>query len=209
MDRNEKIILGITIATVGITGVLAWKYRKEIKSVASSAADKAKEIAADTMDTLKATVTGSHFDVKELCKSSTAEANGIDNTPTPEAKKNLETLITQVLEPVRNEYGKAIIVSSGYRCVALNKKIGGVSNSQHTTGQAADLVPSTGGSLAGIFKAAVKVGKYDQLIWETNGKTNWVHISYDSGKAKQRMQILQYKGGAYTDISKTWQNIVK
>ena len=62
----------------------------------------------------------SYFTIKELSKSSTAEKLGIDNTPAPEIRAKLNTLIS-ALDKIREQYGKPIIVTSGYRCPELNK----------------------------------------------------------------------------------------
>lgn len=128
---------------------------------------------------------------------------GIDNTPPPAVRAKLETLITGCLDPIRRIYGRPIVVSSGYRSPALNAAVGGVANSQHTTGEAADLVPASGGSLAGIFRAAVQWGGYDQLIIERSGNSKWVHVSYGP---RHRRKILAYNNGRYTDITNNWEN---
>ena len=57
-----------------------------------------------------------YFTIEELCHSDTANARGIDNTPTEEVKANLEALIDNVLDPLREAYGKPIYLNSGYRC---------------------------------------------------------------------------------------------
>ena len=79
------------------------------------------------------------FTIKELTKSTTAQQKGIKNVPSKEQEQNLIALIENVLDPLREAYGKPIVVTSGYRCPALNKAVGGASNSQHMTGQAADI----------------------------------------------------------------------
>lgn len=72
-----------------------------------------------------------YFSIEELCASSTAKARKIDNTPSQEAVNNLIKLVDNVLDPLRELYGKPIKVNSGYRCPQLNKAVGGVSNSEH------------------------------------------------------------------------------
>jgi uncharacterized protein YcbK (DUF882 family) len=72
---------------------------------------------------------GKYFTIKELTKSSVATKKKISNTPTKEIENKLEALIENVLDPLRELYGKPITVNSGYRCPALNKAVGGVSNS--------------------------------------------------------------------------------
>lgn len=120
-----------------------------------------------------------YFTISELTASFTAQQTGIDNTPPKCAIDNLHLLITECLNLVRSEYGKPIIVTSGYRCERLNAKIGGKPTSQHLRGEAADLVGENNEETRRIFEAARKVGRYDQLLYERNsvGKI-WVHISY-------------------------------
>ena len=80
-----------------------------------------------------------YFTLKELTRSTTATAKGIDNTPTPEVEKNLTLLVENVLDPLREIYGKPITVNSGYRCPELNKAVGGSKTSDHVKGFAADI----------------------------------------------------------------------
>ena len=154
-------------------------------------------------DAIKTTLGMQYFTISELCASTTARKRGIDNTPTAEARANLETLITQCLDPIRRIYGKPIIVTSGYRCPALNAAVGGSSTSQHMSGQAADLVPASGGSLNDIFRAAVSFGNFDQLIIEQSGSSRWVHVSYGP---RHRHAILAYRNGTYTNITNSWES---
>ena len=75
-----------------------------------------------------------YFTINELCASSTAARLGIRNIPNEEIKSNLIALVDNVLDPLRTSYGKPIIVSSGYRCLALNQAVGGSKTSQHVKG---------------------------------------------------------------------------
>jgi hypothetical protein len=125
-----------------------------------------------------------HFTLEEFTYSETAKRKNIDNTPSPNAIANIKALCEEVLEPAREEYGKAMIISSGYRCEELNKAVGGAKTSQHMTGCAADIVCSEPRRLFDIIKAN---GKFDQLLWEHAGKTQWIHVSYKpNGKNRQQ-----------------------
>ena len=134
---------------------------------------------------------GKYFTINELTKSSTAQRLHIDNNPTQEVKDNLNKLIDNVLDPLRELYGKPIIVNSGYRCVKLNKAIGGAKNSQHLVGQASDIrtVQNTKESNKELFDL-IKNSKlpFDQLINEYD--YNWVHVSYSP---RNRRQVLTIK----------------
>ena len=80
-----------------------------------------------------------YFTIPELTHSLRAQACGIDNTPTAEAVPLMVELITKVLDPIRERWQSPIYITSGYRCPALNRKVGGVENSYHTRGMAADI----------------------------------------------------------------------
>lgn len=115
-----------------------------------------------------------HFTLEELTLSPTAVLKGIDNTPTPEALKNLKELCENLLEPIRQLTGQPVTVSSGYRSEAVNKAVGGVKKSQHVTGQAADINCHAIGQ-KNLFDLIRKSGlPFDQCIEEFG---SWVHVS--------------------------------
>lgn len=123
-----------------------------------------------------------HFSLEELTRSSTATAKGIDNTPGEKARANLVRLCRDILEPLRSAYGAPMRITSGFRCQALNKAIGGVATSQHVKGEAADI--DVGSDNAKLFHLAVELAKEGkitagQIIWEKGNQRNpaWVHIS--------------------------------
>ena len=134
-----------------------------------------------------------HFTLEEMYASDTAKRLGINNIPSLQQMINLVYLCAYVLEPLRVAMGKPIKISSGFRSQALNKAVGGVYNSQHLKGQAADLC------IDGDIKKGRKWFEYiknhlpfDQLIWEKNPKTGscWVHVSYvfpDFGKNRKKV----------------------
>lgn len=131
-----------------------------------------------------------NFSMEELVASNTARMKGIDNTPDKEVEARLVLLAQQVLQPLRNRYGKPIKISSGYRCKTLNKAIGGVSTSQHLKGEAVDI---NNGQIENkkLFLLASKMIKegvitVGQLIDEKGYK--WLHISLPDNK--HRNQIL-------------------
>lgn len=129
---------------------------------------------------------GKYFSINELCQSTTANKKHIDNTPSEEIKKNLNLLIDNILDPLREAYGAPIYISSGYRSYTLNKAVGGVKNSQHLLGQAADINVKSKSKNKKLFELIQKLNlPYDQLINEKNFA--WVHVSYGP---RQRRQIL-------------------
>ena len=100
-----------------------------------------------------------------------------------EALLNGEALVDNVLDPVRTRYGKAVHVSSGYRCQQLNTLIHGALESQHLKGEAADIYTDAGpqGNLE-LAKLIIASGKFDQVILEnvpgTSLMPQWVHVSW-------------------------------
>ena len=128
-----------------------------------------------------------HFTLEEMVASTTAYNLKIDNTPTPEAIVNMTLLVDNTLQPIRDLWGKPVFVSSGYRCHQLNRVVGGASNSQHLTGEAADISAGNPVENKKLFDMIVKSSiPYDQLIDES--KYQWIHVSYS--KVKNRKQVL-------------------
>ena len=141
-----------------------------------------------------------NFSLNELIRSQTAERKGIDNTPSAEHQENLKKLCTNVLQPIRDHFGKVVTVSSGYRSPELCIAIGSKTTSQHAKGEAADFE---------IFGVSNKVLadwihnniNYDQLILEfwspEDPNKGWIHCSYS--RDNNRKQYLR----AYKNEGKT------
>ena len=128
------------------------------------------------------------FTLDELCRSSAALRADIRNVPSEEQLKNLNRLVKDVLDPIRSAWGAPIIVTSGFRCPELNSLVGGLSNSYHQLGLAADLVaPAT--SLRSSQRNTMMLYSFikknmdrffvDEVIAEKakQGRTcEWIHI---------------------------------
>ena len=127
-----------------------------------------------------------YFTIKELSKSVTANKLGIDNTPSTEVMVNLIDLVEAILDPLREWYGKPIIVNSGYRCEALNKAVNGSKTSQHLTGQAVDIDTNSKEDNKKLFEYIKDNMDFDQLINEKD--YSWLHVSYN--KKNNRKQVL-------------------
>ena len=132
-----------------------------------------------------------YFKVAEMLKSETAEKNKIQNTPSAEVQQNIEELL-EVLDDLREFYGKPIRITSGFLCTELNKLVGGSPTSAHVIGYAADLQPV--GDTFENFKASVLdwldtsgVG-FDQCIIERSKSAQWVHFGLYNRKGQQRGQ---------------------
>ena len=135
--------------------------------------------------------TKSYFTIDELCASDTAKKYGIDNTPNPTIITRLQRLIN-FLNPLREAWGSAIKVTSGYRCEKLNCFVGGSKTSSHMIGYGVDLVP-TNGKMNEFKKFIVdymKMQVFDQCIIEKSGKTEWIHIGLYNTKGQQRRMIF-------------------
>ena len=131
------------------------------------------------------------FTLEEFTKSDTAKAKGIVNAIGQTEVVNLCALVHQVLQPLRDAMGHQVKIGSGYRCPRLNAAVGGVKNSQHMTGEAADLCID-GDMQKGKrwFEWIKQHCQFDQLIWEHNTKgTYWVHVSYRAN-GQNRKQII-------------------
>ena len=139
-----------------------------------------------------------HFSLEEFVHSATAQAKGIDNSLNPTAKadqaviRNLKTLSENILEPLRDHVCQPIVISSGYRCPALNSAVGGSKTSQHLTGEACDIhIPSI---IQGKqwMEWIMDNTTFDQLIWERNSAgVHWIHVSCKSAPDKNRHQVLR------------------
>lgn len=125
-----------------------------------------------------------YFTIKELTKSSTAEAKGIDNTPTQEVERNLTALVDNILDPLRAIYGKPITVNSGYRCPELNRAVGGSATSDHVKGFAADITAGSKEENERLFNIIKHNFHFSQLIDEKN--FSWVHVSYNPNNLKNQ-----------------------
>ena len=133
-----------------------------------------------------------YFTLKELCASETATKRKIDNFPSFTIVEHLKEMTEVILEPLRVAWGSSINVTSGFRCDALNKAVGGVATSAHRLGWAVDLQPGNGkidefGKFVNDWLIKNKI-KFDQVIFETKGKTKWLHIGFKSSTGSQRCE---------------------
>ena len=134
-----------------------------------------------------------HFSLAEFTKSQTAERKGIDNTPTQDHIERMKILCVSVLEPIRTEFDKPIMINSGYRSPDLCEAIGSKSTSQHAKGEAADIeVP--GLDNAELAKWIQDNASFDQLILECYSgepSSGWVHVSFVAVD-QNRKDVLTY-----------------
>jgi len=131
-----------------------------------------------------------HFDLSEFTHSQSAERLHLENCPTGAHLNAMATLCNDLLEFIREKYG-VIIISSGYRSTSLNKAIGGSQHSQHSKGEAADiLIPAV--DAYDVCKWIESSGiEFDQLIYEGN----WTHISYRSNRNRNETLTAVFQPG--------------
>lgn len=138
-----------------------------------------------------------HFSLAELTASDAARALGRDNKPTAAHLANLRTLALG-LEQVRSILGdRAITVESAYRSAKVNEAVGGVPNSAHALGLAADITVSGLTVLAAARQLAASWLVFDQLILEVSRGV--CHISF---APTLRGELLTQRGGPGTVTSK-------
>ena len=140
-----------------------------------------------------------HFHLREFTKSQTAARRGIDNQPGLAAIDALALLCETLLEPMRRNFGRAVVVNSGYRSPALNRAIGGARGSQHVLGEAADIeIPGLANGQVAQWIAAELA--FDQLILEAHvpgdPASGWVHVSIAPGRALRRQLLTATPKGS-------------
>tara|TARA_R110001592_G_scaffold349736_2_gene645277 strand:- start:1551 stop:2021 length:471 start_codon:yes stop_codon:yes gene_type:complete len=134
-----------------------------------------------------------NFMLKEFVNSTTASRKGISNKPTEVHLANLQRLINNIIQPIRDKIGP-IRISSGYRSPALNRAIGGSSRSQHCKGMASDIQFVRDNKMDNkvIYDTVLEMKlPFDQMINEFD--YSWIHISFN--EKKNRGIILE----AYKD----------
>lgn len=139
-----------------------------------------------------------HFSKQELARCFRANGARCKECPLKQpadklpdgVEGNLEALAEQVSEPARQRLGRPITVNSGYRCQVHNKTVGGVANSQHMKGEAADICCEDNERLAEIIE---ENGRFDQLIryMRPNGSIRFVHVSWKRNGANRKMKLVK------------------
>ena len=137
-----------------------------------------------------------NFSLAELVKSQTATRKGINNEPGTAEIENLIHLAKNILQPVREHFGKPVAISSGYRSPELCEAIGSSAKSQHAKGEAADF-EINGVDNKELATWITKNCEFDQLILEfydgIDPNSGWVHCSTKREPETVRKQVLQAK----------------
>lgn len=127
-----------------------------------------------------------YFSLNEFLRSYTATKYGIDNVPTFRHLENILRMCELVLDNTRMQLDKPILITSGYRCIELNRKVGGSASSQHLNGCAVDLQCYDLDKLFDILKTNPNI---DQLLYEQKCGTKWIHVSIPLKGNKPRRYI--------------------
>ena len=144
-----------------------------------------------------------NFSLKEVVRSSTAKKLGIDNTPNEEHLQNLQVVVNEIAQPLRDHFGKPVRINSGYRSPALNDAIGGSKKSQHSKGEALDL-EIDGVSNLEVADWICDNCDYDQVILEfynpaEGPNSGWVHASCKENLDENRKRnLIALKDGKKT-----------
>ena len=129
-----------------------------------------------------------NFTLAEFLVSQTAARHGIDMSPPQYVIDNLRLLCVTCLQPIRQEAGSSLVITSGYRPPELNRLIGGSATSAHRFGRAADwrLVGWSTSDAVDLVRSLDLV--WDQLILEfPESPRSWVHLGIAEDMPRQEM----------------------
>lgn len=139
------------------------------------------------------TIKSEFFTLEEFTRSSTAKRLKIDNTPSDEVIRNIEYGVQMVLDPLRRMLQTPITITSGYRCSALNKAVGGVSNSWHTKGNAADIRVKNEEEAKAIFQVLKTLPSVDTVLFEHSANSIWMHVQWDMERTPRHHYNFNYQ----------------
>lgn len=134
-----------------------------------------------------------YFTLQEFIKSTTAARLKIDNTPSAEILRNLQYGVEMVLDPLRRIHQQPIVITSGYRCEKLNKAVGGVPNSRHTKGNAADIHIKDEKDAREIFDILKTLPSVDTALFEHSRQSQWIHVQWDMSKTPRHHFNFNFK----------------
>ena len=133
------------------------------------------------------------FTLAELAKSETAARHKIDNTPSASIVANLQYGVDMVLDPLRRLYGQPIKINSGYRSSQLTKLVGGVPNSWHQLGNAADIHISSAEEAKILFNNLQKLPSVDTVLFEHSKTAQWLHVQWDKARTPRHHYNFNFR----------------
>lgn len=98
------------------------------------------------------------------------------------SQTKIDKQLVTYLQTIRNHFGKAITITSGYRCATHNKSVGGASRSRHLQGTAADITVK-GVAPAEVAKYAESIGVKGIGLYDTDKDGHFVHIDTRTSKS--------------------------
>lgn len=170
--------------------IISMKQTSKAKLKDNAFGEGKKNEVIRTADGLLFHYTAKYFKFSELLKT----RHPYPNIPTYAECQRLQYLVSALLDPLREAYGKPIVVSSGFRSEKVNKAAGGVRNSQHRRGEAADLQVGSIEANKQLFELIKNNFKFDQLIDEYG--MQWVHVSLmkDGINRHERLRVTFING---------------
>lgn len=139
------------------------------------------------------TIKSDFFKLEEFTNSSTAKRLKIDNSPNDDIIRNIQYGVQMVLDPLRQILQAPITITSGYRCPELNKAVGGVTNSWHTKGNAADIRVQNEEEAKAIFQILKTLPSVDTVLFEHSRNSIWMHVQWDMAKTPRHHYNFNYQ----------------
>ena len=148
--------------------------------------------------------TTNNFHIREFLRSDIAESRGQDGkmkypemykaqqNPSEEVLLNLEALIIEIMQPLRVLMGSAIYISSGYRCLELNRKVGSKDTSQHIVGEACDFSLDSNWKTKEAYNEIRKGFNFHQVIYYP--QRNFVHVSFKRHGRNKKQALVFFEG---------------
>lgn len=133
-----------------------------------------------------------YFTLSEFISSATALRNNISNIPSSTIIENIQFGCDMVLDPLRRKLGKAIIITSGYRCPQLNRLVGGVNNSWHTQGNAVDIHIESEEDAKRKYDILKSLPCVDTCLFEHSKTTKWLHVQWNKIKTPRHHFNFNY-----------------
>lgn len=143
--------------------------------------------------TINTEIKSEFFTLAELTRSDTAARHKIDNSPSTAIVANLQYGVDMVLDPLRRLYGQPIRINSGFRCSQLNKLVGGVPNSWHQLGNAADIHISSAEEAKILFSYLQKLPSVDTVLFEHSKTAQWLHVQWDKTRTPRHHYNFNFK----------------
>lgn len=143
--------------------------------------------------TINTKIKSEFFTLAELTRSDTAARHKIDNSPSTAIVANLQYGVDMVLDPLRRLYGQPIRINSGFRCSQLNKLVGGVPNSWHQLGNAADIHISSAEEAKILFSNLQKLPSVDTVLFEHSKTAQWLHVQWDKTRTPRHHYNFNFK----------------